>query len=208
MTSVDSGDRFWKLLSDAPFDPSAFDPEAREVIEKSMFLEPLPNVKRLIFLSTPHHGSYIAGNWLAHQLSRLIALPADITRVTTEIVSLDAHRIRSRMSGTETSVLDMTPGHPFIETLWSLPIAPDVKAHSIVAVTDPGEPRDHAGDGVVEFRSAHIEGVESELVVTSPHSCQDNPHTIAEVRRILLEHLAEFDSVDPQAARRSRASIP
>jgi len=33
--------------------------------------------------------------------------------------------------------------------------------------------------------------VESELVVKSPHSCQDNPHTIGEVRRILLEHLEE-----------------
>ncbi len=45
-------------------------------------------------------------------------------------------------------------------------------------------------DGVVEYDSAHIDGVESELVVEhQSHSCQSNPHTIAEVRRILLEHL-------------------
>ena len=30
-----------------------------------------------------------------------------------------------------------------------------------------------------------------EVVVRSPHSCQDNPDTIEEVRRILLLHLAE-----------------
>ena len=38
--------------------------------------------------------------------------------------------------------------------------------------------------------SAHIEGVESEVVVRSPHSVQANPEAIGEVRRILLLHLA------------------
>jgi hypothetical protein len=42
---------------------------------------------------------------------------------------------------------------------------------------------------VVRYRSAHIEGVESELIVRSGHSTQFDPHTIAEVRRILLLHL-------------------
>ena len=46
-------------------------------------------------------------------------------------------------------------------------------------------------DGVVAYKSAHIEGVESEYVVRSPHSCQANPYTIAEVRRILLQQLKE-----------------
>ena len=44
-------------------------------------------------------------------------------------------------------------------------------------------------DGVVEYDSAHIDDVASEIVVRSPHSCQSNPHTIEEVRRILLENL-------------------
>ena len=40
----------------------------------------------------------------------------------------------------------------------------------------------------MEYTSAHIDGVESELVVRSPHSCQGNPHTMEEVRRILRLH--------------------
>ncbi len=61
-------------------------------------------------------------------------------------------------------------------------------AHSIIAITN-GMIAPGANDGVVAYESAHIEGVDSELVVKSGHSCQANPHTIAEVRRILLEHL-------------------
>jgi len=47
-------------------------------------------------------------------------------------------------------------------------------------------------DGVVKYSSAHITGVESELVVRSGHSCQGMPKTIEEVRRILREHLRSF----------------
>jgi hypothetical protein len=39
-----------------------------------------------------------------------------------------------------------------------------------------------------EYKSAHIDGVESELVVRSGHSTQATPQTIEEVRRILYEH--------------------
>jgi hypothetical protein len=92
------------------------------------------------------------------------------------------------------------------QTLVGIPLAPGVKGHSIIAVTDPDVPRDQATDGVVAYSSAHIDGVESELVVVSGHSCQDNPHTIEEVRRILLEHIAEFDAA--QGAARPPLSAP
>jgi hypothetical protein len=41
------------------------------------------------------------------------------------------------------------------------------------------------------WKSADIAEVKSELVVLSGHSVQSNPHTVAEVRRILLLHLVE-----------------
>ena len=44
-------------------------------------------------------------------------------------------------------------------------------------------------DGVVEYRSAHIDGVESEFIVRTGHSCQGHPFTIEELRRILYEHI-------------------
>lgn len=45
---------------------------------------------------------------------------------------------------------------------------------------------------MVEYKSAHIEGVESELIVLhSGHSVQDNPQAIEEIRRILIENMKE-----------------
>jgi hypothetical protein len=51
-------------------------------------------------------------------------------------------------------------------------------------------PLAQANDGVVQYSSAHITGVDSELVVHSGHSAQSNPATIAEARRILMLQLA------------------
>ena len=52
-------------------------------------------------------------------------------------------------------------------------------------------PFEKGDDGVVRYTSTHIEGVESELVVRSGHSCQSDPRTIEEIRRILHEHVGE-----------------
>ncbi|MCX5903256.1 MAG: alpha/beta hydrolase, partial [Proteobacteria bacterium] len=71
----------------------------------------------------------------------------------------------------------------------SLPIAPGVTAHSIIAVKKPGNKREDWNDGVVSYTSAHIDGVASELIVHSSHSTQSEPQTIEEVRRILIENL-------------------
>jgi hypothetical protein len=52
-------------------------------------------------------------------------------------------------------------------------------------------PVETGDDGVVSYQSAHIPEAKSELVVRSDHSVQSYSHTVAEVRRILLLHLAE-----------------
>jgi hypothetical protein len=84
----------------------------------------------------------------------------------------------------------MDPESPFIRTLASLPVAEGVTAHSIIAVKNPHAPKEKWTDGVVDYSSAHMDDVASELVVHSGHSTQAEPATIEEVRRILLEHLA------------------
>ena len=86
------------------------------------------------------------------------------------------------------SINGMSPNSPFIQTLAAIPVVPGVHVHSIIPVATNG-PLSEATDGVVAYSSAHIEPVDSELVVHSGHSTQSTPETIAEVRRILLLQL-------------------
>ncbi len=96
-------------------------------------------------------------------------------------------RLALTLKGRVGSVYAMTPGSPLVTALAETPLAPWVIANSIIPVKGDG-PVEEGDDGVVKYSSAHIDGVESELVVRSGHSVQSNPEAIEEVRRILLEN--------------------
>jgi pimeloyl-ACP methyl ester carboxylesterase len=190
MTAIDSGSRFWDGISRKPFDEVKLKPEVRELLADALFVEPLPFVERVIFISTPHRGSYLAGPQLVRRLAqRLIRMPRDVVGVGVAMSGLsssgDTYLTLQRMP---TSIDNMSPGNPFIRTLSRIPLDPRVKAHSIIPVTDMAD-IENGEDGVVKYQSAHIDGVESELVVHDSHSTQGNPITIEEVRRILHLHL-------------------
>jgi pimeloyl-ACP methyl ester carboxylesterase len=191
---VESGSDFWRNVSTKSIDDIRVSEPTRDLLRRAMFFHPLPFVERVIFLSTPQRGSYVAGSWIAHQVARLVRAPLDVTKVLTDVVTGDREALVVRagngVPGIPSAVDNMTPGNPWVKTMAAKPIAAGVHAHSIIAITT-GVIAPGAGDGVVKYDSAHIDGVESELVVKSAHSCQSNPHTIAEVRRILLAHLAQ-----------------
>jgi pimeloyl-ACP methyl ester carboxylesterase len=169
-------------------DSSGLSDEARDLAQQIVAVRPLPFVRRVIFLATPHRGSYVAGNWLPHQIARFVRLPGQLLRVTEDMLLRDpklAVRYRGRLS----SVDAMTPASPLITELAPAPLAPGVIGHSIIAVKGDGPFRQDT-DGVVAYESAHLDGMASELVVTSGHSVQQAAEAIEEVRRILLEHAA------------------
>jgi pimeloyl-ACP methyl ester carboxylesterase len=191
LTAVESGERFYRNLTRLPFDRLVLPDHTRTLIRNMTFVEPLPFVRRLIFISTPQRGSYIAGNVVAHWLTRFVTLPVDVVRATSDLITLNRDAISLAVVGqAPTSVHDMRPGNSFIETLAAMPLAPGVASHSIIAVRGDG-PYEDGDDGVVAYRSAHLSDTLSELVVRDGHSCQANPFTVEEVRRILLENLKE-----------------
>lgn len=51
---------------------------------------------------------------------------------------------------------------------------------------------DDTSEGLVPYRSAHLDGARSELVIQSGHSVQETPGAILEVRRILKQHLDSY----------------
>ena len=186
---VDSEDRFWRLISDKPIDSIELSEDTRAVLSEASFFEALPFVRRVIFIATPHGGSFVAGNWIGRLSRRLIHLPGKIARVGVELARLDPKGAAEESVKAPTSVDNMRPGDPFLVTLRKTEIDEEVEVHSIIAVKPGMDPVEEGNDGVVEYEAAHIENVRSELVVRSGHSTQSVPATIEEVRRILHEDL-------------------
>jgi pimeloyl-ACP methyl ester carboxylesterase len=195
MTSVDSGDLFWKNVTSKSFDKVNLNAEDREQLQSIFFVQPLPFVSRVVFVCTPHRGSYLAASdWVRAIITRIVSLPATVTKATLTLVTLNPDLMKLGNAQRVNAVDNMTPGNRFIQALSTLPVAPGITSNSIVAVDGPG-PIETGGDGVVMYTSAHIEGVESEKVVRSTHSTQAVPDTIEEVRRILLLHAAKYSPV-------------
>jgi pimeloyl-ACP methyl ester carboxylesterase len=187
MTVVDSGNRFWENISKVPFDEAQLDPASRDLLARTLFVKPLPFVKRVIFIATPHRGSFLAGNRIAKFANKFINLPGGLARAAADVAKLRGPDALGTSFSIPTALDNMDPSNPFLKTLASLPIAAGVHVNSIIAVKGTG-PIEEGNDGVVAYKSAHIEGVESELVVRSGHSTQATAETIEEVRRILYEH--------------------
>ena len=194
LTAIDSGTKFWDLISDKPFEQMKLGPEAREFIQQSAFYTPLPFVKRVVFISTPQHGAMLAASqWVTGLAAKLVNLPITVVNTTALLAQIATasgdEKVAAMLSRPMTSIDTMNPNNPALQVLASIPVAPGIRAHSIIAVEGDG-PKEEGDDGVVAYKSAHIDEAVSEVVVHWSHSCQGTPEVIEEIKRILFEHLA------------------
>ena len=131
----------------------------------------------MVFICTPHRGSFVAGrNIIANLIRRLLTLPFALTGVAADLAR-NPDACASGVSPVVPSAVDnMSPRHHFIRALQEIPVAPSITVNSIIAVEGDG-PVEQGNDGVVEYASAHIEPVESELVVqVEPFHAGQSPH--------------------------------
>jgi pimeloyl-ACP methyl ester carboxylesterase len=190
LTATDTGDQLLQVLLGTNVTKTAkLSAKKQALLREYLCYDALPFVKRVIFVSTPHRGSYLAGNFARNLTRRLVTLPTSVVKRAGELTGLrDDLGIPLQLRRLPTSLDSMSPKNPLFLALADIPLAPGVKGHSIIAVQGDGDY--HKGrDGLVSYESAHLDYVESEFVVRSVHSCQGKPPTIDEVRRILHQHL-------------------
>jgi len=193
LTAVDTDDKLLRAMTGKDIDSLKMSAESKARIRRYFYVEPLPFVKTVIFMSTPHRGSFQSKRWVRSLVRWLVTLPANIVQSSQEYfeyVSDDVKRVMGIDRKTVfTSADGMSPNNPILKVLAEIPLAPRVDGHSIIAVLGDGDPK-LGNDGVVEYKSAHLEGMQSEFIVRSGHSSQLNPLAIDEVRRILVENLS------------------
>jgi pimeloyl-ACP methyl ester carboxylesterase len=194
LTATDTGDAFIRAVTGKSLAQLDASDEDRARIEQEAIFKPLPFVSRVVFIATPHRGSFLSKNWVRTLVLKMIALPKSVLQSTanlmTTVARLGVPEAHAQQFISMTSLDVMAPSNPAMQTLADIPLAPGVKGHSIVAIDGDETPPD-GDDGVVKYTSAHVNYVESEFLVRHGHSCQSHPLVIEEVRRILLTHLKE-----------------
>ena len=67
MQAISSGDRIWNVVARKPLAELQLSDATRDLLQRGLFVEPLPGVSRVVFICTPHRGSFIAARAGHHQ---------------------------------------------------------------------------------------------------------------------------------------------
>lgn len=200
LQTIESGDNFWRMVSDKPFDELQGDRRSLDELRKLFFFSANPSIKRVITIGTPHQGSSYANSttqWLGR---KLFQVPDLLETESEKIVRENSEAIRNaEFFATKTSIDSLSPKSDFFETMKTAQRPAWVHFHNIVGHVEDTSwvsralGQDEAGDGVVSLASATSIDVQSEIEVNAEHAdIHRHPLTILEVRRVMLEHLREY----------------
>ena len=206
MQTVDSGNDFWEIISDADIEEVQGDPQTIAQIRELFFFESNPAVQSVITIGSPHRGSRYANNvtrWLSHRVFRL---PKMLTANYDDFVMENRGILKNTQHLTvPTSIDSLSPESPFIQRLYAA--ESKVVVHNIygnVAHSRLAETIGYAadGDGVVSIANAQLPGVVSNKEIPAEHmEIHFHPECILEVKRILLNNLVLAQKrVEPEEA--------
>ncbi len=196
MQAVDSRDVLWRAFANCPIDQMVLNDAQREILTKQFFFEALPEVRRVIFIGTPHLGSGLAATTVARIGINQIRRSPEVEQMYSSLQANNPGVIHSHFrGGVPTSIETLQPNDPLLLALASLRPDPATLFHSIVGV-DHQVPLQGEGDGAVPVESARHPGVETEKFVDARHArLHSAPDTVAEIRRILRLHASRVQTL-------------
>ncbi|MEM9017856.1 MAG: alpha/beta hydrolase [Verrucomicrobiota bacterium] len=184
------GDEDWNQLFTVPIEQLEVDGEDREILRRTIYYEPVPNIDRVIFISTPHRGSDLAAKPGARLVGDLIQLPRQVALLTTEILNQSQYALTPlglELAKRETSIDQLRPTSKVTAEFLNKPLNPSVEFYSIIGNKSRSSlVLEETTDGIVPYSSSHIEGVVSEtLIQNSEHGVHRTEDGIDEIVRIL-----------------------
>lgn len=205
LQTVDSGNEFWRIVSERHFNELNADPETKQHLSNLFYFRPNPSVQRVVTIGTPHRGSRFSNGFTQWLGTKLIAFPMQTMASRQELFRRNPDFFRPQIAArVMTSIDDLRPESPMLAATLAARAGPWVRYHNVVG----DQPRtgltswfSSRGDGVVSVESARLDDLPqlaSQIVVPEDHvTLHRHPQSIAEVRRVLLEHLSQFEPDRP-----------
>jgi pimeloyl-ACP methyl ester carboxylesterase len=186
---TDAGDKIWRAFFGTSPSQTQLPADVRRQLQEVFVFNHRPEVRRVIFISTPHRGSALATSWVgrlgASFVKKSRSFESEYAAAKPLLVADPEARSLKRMPN---SVDTLEPNDRFVKTVNKIPITPGIPYHSIIGDRGRGD-TPNSSDGVVQYWSSHLDGAQSEKIVPSNHAAPRNPEAIREVERILKENL-------------------
>ena len=210
MITDSGGDKVWRYFFAKPPTRTKLSPETKALLEEALIFTPRRDVARVIFISTPHRGSILAQNSIGRIGSSLIRKSMRVMNAGPEILRASVVQEDPtvlKLNRLPNSIDTLSPNDPFLKEMNTLSMAKRIPYHSIIGDRGRGD-TPNSSDGVVPYWSSHLEGAESEKIVPSGHGAEHSAQGIAEVLRILREHIGKRGLRKTTATGLRRTEIP
>lgn len=173
------------------------------VIGERLKMKPIENFDRAIFLAAPHRGTDYADRWFTLAARKIIKIPATfLTTLADTLTSYDVD-LKDFVKTLTNDVIqngpsDLSKKSKFMELTASIPPEKGLVFHSIMGNITKSDDPNVITDGIVPYKSAHLDGAVSEKIFTGGHSIQETPEAVLELRRILRQHLVDHGLYKPK----------
>jgi len=204
--------QLWKwAASDARIDLDRLG-SIRSQLDPLLRFQPFSGVERVVFIATPHRGTAVAGQGLGRWVAGLIRLPLTLLSTLGDAFPARADTAATAqatiLKNIPNSIDQLDENDPFVKATSELPISDQVSYHSIIARRQANGPLAESDDGLVPYRSAHLDGAKSEKIIVSGHSVQETAASIVEIRRILREDISKHRLTAADSSSVRRGSCP
>ena len=117
--AVETGDRLLRALIDKDLDTLNIAADTKAQLRRALCVEPLSFVKRVVFISTPHRGSYRSSSWVRTITGKFITLPATILKLPFDVYEFVRTDLQNLLgSRIPTSIDSMSPDNPVLSRPW------------------------------------------------------------------------------------------
>lgn len=192
---TDSGMDIWNSFFDTPPEKTPLSDQAKALVMKTLIFKHRSEISRVIYASASLRGAYMATDFFGRLGNKIIGAPPDLTGVGKELAMLSKPRETDgqKLQRAPNSIDALDPNNRFVTTIDKIPLVKGIPYHSIIADRGKGGNLDRtkpqSSDGIVPYWSSHLDGAQSEVIVPSDHWSNRSPEGIAEVRRILRQHV-------------------
>ena len=186
MAISDGGDKFYHHFFRQPMEELKLTPDDRKLVRRTFYYRSEPDVARVVFIATPHHGSGLANGLLGNIGRLLLHMPSSVRGAAHHILIRNQTALAVKNRVNPGSSLDsLTPRGQVIAAVNDMTMRPGVRLYSILGDQGRPGPRERSSDGVVPYKSSHMPQAKSEVMVPAGHTgTLSRPETAAEVIRI------------------------
>ena len=192
LTVTRSDDRLWNAIANRPLNEINVSDAGRQRLAEWFYFEPLPFVRRVVFLGAPHDGAMMASRAIGRISSHCVVY-STADRLEHNLLVKDNPGVFSPEfeSRIPTSIDMLERSSCLLQSIQGLCPGPNVQFHNIIGTTCLS-PLEGCGDGIVSVKSAQHPFVSTEKRVHTTHrGLHQDDESLQEIMCILQRHILE-----------------